>query len=55
MISIMVAAHNESSLIAGILSTLLTGLGQLRIGVAMACNEYADDAPNIARRFGPTG
>ena len=53
MISIVVPAHNESSVIARTLSTLVGGSGSDEIDVVVVCNGCTDDTANIARRFGP--
>jgi glycosyltransferase involved in cell wall biosynthesis len=54
MISIIVPAHNESSVIARTLSTLVGGLGPDEAEVIVVCNGCADDTAGIARRFGPS-
>jgi glycosyltransferase involved in cell wall biosynthesis len=54
MISIVVPAHNESSVIARTLSAMIDGSGSGEIDVVVVCNGCTDDTANIARRFGPT-
>jgi glycosyltransferase involved in cell wall biosynthesis len=54
MISIIVPAHNESSVIARTLSQWVTNPASDDIGVVVVCNGCADDTANVARRFGPT-
>jgi glycosyltransferase involved in cell wall biosynthesis len=53
MISIIVPAHNESSVIARTLSTWLGSCGSDEIDVVVVCNGCTDDTASIARRFGP--
>lgn len=53
MISIIVPAHNESSVIVRALSTWTTGLGSDRIDVIVVCNGCTDDTASIARRYAP--
>jgi hypothetical protein len=48
MISIVVPAHNESSVIA------FANPALDEIGVVVVCNGCTDDTANVARRFGPT-
>jgi glycosyltransferase involved in cell wall biosynthesis len=54
MISIVVPAHNESSVIARTLSALLNDSGSEEISVVVVCNGCTDDTADIARSFGPT-
>jgi glycosyltransferase involved in cell wall biosynthesis len=54
MISIIVPAHNESSVIARTLGTWSDNPGQEAIDVVVVCNACADDTADIARRFAPT-
>ncbi|MEH2588326.1 glycosyltransferase [Bradyrhizobium sp. AZCC 1721] len=54
MISIVVPAHNESSVIARTLNPWVTNSASGEIGVVVVCNGCVDDTANVARRFGPT-
>jgi glycosyltransferase involved in cell wall biosynthesis len=54
MISIVVPAHNESSVIARTLSQWVTNPASDDIGVVVVCNGCTDDTASVARRFGPT-
>jgi glycosyltransferase involved in cell wall biosynthesis len=54
MISVVVPAHNESSVIARTLSQWVTNPASNEIGVVVVCNGCTDDTANVARRFGPT-
>jgi glycosyltransferase involved in cell wall biosynthesis len=54
MISIVVPAHNESSVIARTLSQWVTNPTLDEIGVVVVCNGCTDDTANVARGFGPT-
>ena len=54
MISIVVPAHNESSVIARTLKPWVDGLGSEEISVVVVCNGCTDETAGIARRFGPT-
>jgi glycosyltransferase involved in cell wall biosynthesis len=54
MLSIVVPAHNESSVIARTLSQWVTNPASDDIGVVVVCNGCTDDTANVARRFGPT-
>jgi len=54
MISIVVPAHNESSVIARTLSRWGANPALDEIGVVVVCNGCTDDTANVARRFGPT-
>ncbi|MCK1712908.1 MULTISPECIES: glycosyltransferase [unclassified Bradyrhizobium] len=53
MISIVVPAHNESSVIARTLSQWVGNLASDEICVVVVCNGCTDDTANVARRFGP--
>lgn len=53
MISIVVPAHNESSVIARTLSQWVTNPASDEIDVVVVCNGCTDDTANVARRFGP--
>ena len=53
MISIVIPAHNESSVIARTLTTLLGNSRPGEIGVTVVCNGCTDDTANTARRFSP--
>ncbi|MEO6380495.1 MAG: glycosyltransferase family 2 protein, partial [Nitrobacter sp.] len=54
MISIVVPAHNEGSVIARTLGQWVTGSASDEISVVVICNGCTDDTARIARRFGPT-
>jgi glycosyltransferase involved in cell wall biosynthesis len=54
MISIVVPAHNESSVLARTLAQWVTNPATDEIGVVVVCNGCTDDTANVARRFGPT-
>lgn len=54
MISIVVPAHNESSVIARTLSQWVGNPASDEIRVVVVCNGCTDDTANVARRFGPT-
>lgn len=54
MISVVVPAHNESSVIARTLSQWVGNPASDEIGVVVVCNGCTDDTANVARRFGPT-
>ncbi|TAI67863.1 glycosyltransferase [Bradyrhizobium sp. Leo170] len=53
MISIVVPAHNESSVIARTLSQWVTNPASDEIGVVVVCNGCTDDTATVARRFSP--
>ncbi|SCB08413.1 Glycosyl transferase family 2 [Bradyrhizobium shewense] len=52
MISIIVPAHNESSVIARLLGQWVSNAASDQIGVVVVCNGCTDDTANVARRFG---
>jgi len=54
MVSIIVPAHNESSVIARTLGAWAGNPGPEAIDVVVVCNACADDTADIARRFAPT-
>ncbi|MGR4925909.1 glycosyltransferase family 2 protein [Bradyrhizobium sp. CAR08] len=54
MISIVVPAHNESSVIARTLSQWVSTPASDEIGVVVVCNGCTDDTANVARCFGST-
>jgi glycosyltransferase involved in cell wall biosynthesis len=54
MISIVVPAHNESSVIARTLGAWVSDSGSDGIDVVVVCNGCTDNTADIARRFGPT-
>jgi glycosyltransferase involved in cell wall biosynthesis len=54
MISIVVPAHNESSVIARTLRPWVTGPASDEISVVVVCNGCTDDTASVARSFGPT-
>ena len=53
MISIVVPAHNESSVIARTLGAWVSHSGPEVIDVVVVCNGCTDDTADIARRFAP--
>jgi glycosyltransferase involved in cell wall biosynthesis len=54
MISIIVPAHNESSVIARTLGAWADNPSPEAIDVVVVCNACADNTANVARRFAPT-
>ena len=54
MISIVVPAHNESSVLARTLSQWVAKPATDEISVVVVCNGCTDDTANVARGFGPT-
>lgn len=52
MTSIVVPAHNESSVIARILKPWVDAAGSEDISVVVVCNGCSDETASIARRFG---
>ena len=54
MISVVVPAHNESTVIARTLKPWVSGSGSEDISVVVVCNGCTDETASIARRFGPT-
>jgi glycosyltransferase involved in cell wall biosynthesis len=53
MISIVIPAHNEATVIARTLRALTTGAALNELDVVVVCNGCTDDTANIARGFGP--
>jgi glycosyltransferase involved in cell wall biosynthesis len=53
MISIIIPAHNEESVIARGLRAIVTGAGPGELDVIVACNGCTDRTADIARGFGP--
>jgi glycosyltransferase involved in cell wall biosynthesis len=53
MISIIVPAHNESSVIARTLAAWVENPDSEAMDVVVVCNGCTDDTADIARRFGP--
>ncbi|WP_347263713.1 glycosyltransferase family 2 protein [Nitrobacter sp.] len=54
MISIVVPAHNEGSVIARTLSQWVTALASEEVDVVVVCNGCMDDTAAVARGFEPT-
>ncbi|SDG38100.1 Glycosyl transferase family 2 [Bradyrhizobium sp. Rc2d] len=54
MISIVVPAHNESSVIARTLNQWVNRPGSEELSIVVVCNGCNDDTATIARHFGPT-
>jgi glycosyltransferase involved in cell wall biosynthesis len=54
MISIVVPAHNESSVIARTLRPWVSGPGSEELSIVVVCNGCTDETAAIARQFGPT-
>jgi glycosyltransferase involved in cell wall biosynthesis len=54
MISIIVPAHNESSVIARALAAWIGDSRSDGMDVVVVCNGCTDNTAEIARRFGPT-
>jgi glycosyltransferase involved in cell wall biosynthesis len=53
MISIVIPAHNESSVIARTLSAMTEGAEPHEFDIVVVCNGCTDDTANVARRFAP--
>jgi glycosyltransferase involved in cell wall biosynthesis len=54
MISVVIPAHNESSVIGRTLSTWVAGPGSDELDIVVVCNGCSDGTANVARCFGPT-
>ena len=54
MISVVIPAHNESSVIARTLKALTAGALPDELDVIVVCNGCTDDTATIAREFGPS-
>src|SRR3954454_6965386 len=54
MISIVIPAHNENSVIARTLKPWVDGRGSEDISVVVVCNGCTDETASNARRFGAT-
>ncbi|WP_407180113.1 glycosyltransferase [Bradyrhizobium sp. STM 3562] len=54
MISIVVPAHNEGSVIARTLRPWVNGAGSEELSIVVVCNGCTDQTAAIARQFGPT-
>jgi glycosyltransferase involved in cell wall biosynthesis len=52
MISIIIPAHNESSVIARTLRAITAGAAPGELDVIVVCNGCSDDTAEVARRFG---
>lgn len=52
MISIVVPAHNESSIIARTLGSWVGAPGSEELSIVVVCNGCSDETANIARQFG---
>jgi glycosyltransferase involved in cell wall biosynthesis len=53
MISVIIPAHNESSVIARTLKAMTGGSSPGELEVIVVCNGCSDDTGDVARRFGP--
>ena len=53
MISVVIPAHNESSVIARTLQSIIPGARPGELDVIVVCNGCSDDTAAVARRFGP--
>lgn len=53
MISVIIPAHNESSVIARTLTAMTSGAEPGELEVIVVCNGCSDDTADVARRFGP--
>jgi glycosyltransferase involved in cell wall biosynthesis len=53
MISVIIPAHNEGSVIARTLKAMTEGAGPRELDVIVVCNGCTDDTAAVARRFGP--
>ncbi|MBN9043655.1 MAG: glycosyl transferase [Rhizobiales bacterium 62-47] len=54
MISIIIPAHNEGSVIARTLGSVLRGADQDELDVIVVCNGCSDDTASVASKFSPT-
>jgi glycosyltransferase involved in cell wall biosynthesis len=53
MISVIIPAHNESSVIARTLEAMTVAAGPRELDVIVVCNGCTDNTADVARRFGP--
>jgi glycosyltransferase involved in cell wall biosynthesis len=53
MVSIVIPAHNEGSVIARTLSTLISGSSCEELSVTVVCNGCTDNTIDVVRRFSP--
>jgi glycosyltransferase involved in cell wall biosynthesis len=53
MISVIIPAHNESSVIARTLQAMTAGAEPRELDVIVVCNGCSDDTADVARRFAP--
>ncbi len=53
MISVIIPAHNESSVIARTLTAMIDGADARELDVIVVCNGCSDDTAAVARRFAP--
>lgn len=53
MISIIIPAHNEASVIARTLKAMTEGAEPREFDIVVVCNGCSDDTANVARRFAP--
>lgn len=54
MISVIIPAHNESSVIARTLRAMTDGAAAGELDVIVVCNGCTDDTASVARRFNPS-
>ncbi len=53
MISVIIPAHDEGSVIARTLEAMTNGAAPGELDVIVVCNGCTDDTAAVARRFGP--
>ena len=53
MTTVVIPAHNESSVIARTLSAMVDGTQENEIDVIVVCNGCTDETATITRRFAP--
>ena len=53
MISIIIPAHNEGSVIARTLGSVMQGAGENELDIIVVCNGCRDDTAKVAKEFSP--
>jgi glycosyltransferase involved in cell wall biosynthesis len=53
MISVIIPAHNEATVVGRCLQALLAGAGEDELDIVVVCNGCSDDTAEVARRFAP--